>query len=465
MTGDRGPANLGEIVTANHVSTSAIEPRRARIIVYLLAASVAIVMTGFGIIMPVFARRLDEFGSGVSALGLMTTAFALSAFVAAPFMGTLADRIGRKPLVLLSLGSFVAVNIAFLFARSTEAFIAVRVVEGALSAGLMPAAMGIVADIVPEEERAQRVGVVMGAMGSGIILGPVIGGILYDLQGFEAVFMASAAMAFGAFVFALILVPETRTREIRRREKLRMRRESVDTQAQRQSIWASMPRPLHLFGTLLFIDFVIIFEYTFIEPQMIFYFYNTLDWSTIQFGVIVAVTGIFIVVGQALLGKYSDRIGRKPVIVVGALLFTALPGALAFVTSFPLMMVFAAVAGLGLALIMPALNAFYIDMTAERHRSRVQGLKASSGSLGGVFGPLVLAGVTTFMTPKSIFLVAAGLMLLMTLVALVALREPPRATEKTPGYDWQWTGGRAVVAQATLRGLVARARGTGAAGD
>ena len=112
MSGDWGPANLGEIVAASHVSTSAIEPRRARIIVYLLAASVAIVMTGFGIIMPVFARRLGEFGSGVSALGLMTTAFALSAFVAAPFMGTLADRIGRKPLVLLSLGSFVAVNIA-----------------------------------------------------------------------------------------------------------------------------------------------------------------------------------------------------------------------------------------------------------------------------------------------------------------------------------------------------------------
>ena len=465
MSADRSHTNLGEIVTASHVSTSVIEPRRARIIVYLLAASVAIVMTGFGIIMPVFARRLDEFGSGVSALGLMTTAFALSAFVASPFMGTLADRIGRKPLVLLSLGSFVAVNIAFLFARSTEWFIAVRVVEGALTAGLMPAAMGIVADIVPEEERAQRIGVVMGAMGSGIILGPVIGGVLYDLQGFEAVFIASAAMALVAFLFALVLVPETRTKAIRRREKLRMRRTSGEAAVEKQSIWASIPRPLYLFSTLLFIDFVIIFEYTFVEPQMIFYFYNTLGWTTIQFGVIVAATGIFIVVGQALLGKSSDRIGRKPVIVVGALLFTALPGALAFVTSFPLMMVFAAVAGVGLALIMPALNAFYIDMTAERHRSRVQGMKASSGSLGGVFGPLVLAGVTTLMTPKSVFLVAAGLMLVMTLVALVVLREPPRATEKAPSYDWQWTGGRAVVAQATLRGLVARARGTGGAGS
>ena len=130
MSTDPPPSNLGEVVVANQVTTSDTSYKRARNIVFLLAGSVAIVMTGFGIIMPVCARRLDEFGSGVQSLGLMTTAFALSAFIASPFMGTLADRIGRRPLVLLSLISFVAVNIAFVFAPSTEIFIGIRVVEG-----------------------------------------------------------------------------------------------------------------------------------------------------------------------------------------------------------------------------------------------------------------------------------------------------------------------------------------------
>jgi MFS family permease len=71
-------------------------PRRARRVIMLLAASVGLMMTGYGIVMPVFARRLGEFGSGVEALGLMTMAFAIAQFLLAPFMGTLADRFGRR---------------------------------------------------------------------------------------------------------------------------------------------------------------------------------------------------------------------------------------------------------------------------------------------------------------------------------------------------------------------------------
>ena len=83
---------------------------RARTIVMLLAASVGLMMTGYGIVMPVFARRLDELGAGVSALGFMTMAFAQLAL--APFMGNLADRFGRRPLVLLALAGVVVTNIA-----------------------------------------------------------------------------------------------------------------------------------------------------------------------------------------------------------------------------------------------------------------------------------------------------------------------------------------------------------------
>ena len=150
-------SNLGEIVIATQVITSGPSSHDVRKVILLLAASVALMMTGFGIIMPVFARRLGEFGSGVEALGLMTMSFALAQLVASPFMGSLADRYGRRPLVLLALGAFAAANIGFLFAKSTEVFMAVRALEGALTAGLFPAAMGVVADIVPERTRAQWV--------------------------------------------------------------------------------------------------------------------------------------------------------------------------------------------------------------------------------------------------------------------------------------------------------------------
>ena len=220
------PANLGHLIIASEVVTSGPSRRRARNVIILLAASVGLMMTGFGIILPVFARRFGEFGSGVEALGLMTKSFALAQLVAAPFMGSLADRYGRRPLILLSLAAFTLANVGFLLASSTTVFIIIRVLGGALTAGLFPAAMGVVADVVPERERAQWVGIVMGSYGAGLIFGPVVGGVLYDGWGFAAPFVTSAVMAAIAFIAAVVMVPETRTAEVRWREQLRNRRGS-----------------------------------------------------------------------------------------------------------------------------------------------------------------------------------------------------------------------------------------------
>ncbi len=158
MSTERSHPILGTVVLASQVNTPGLSEARARNIILLLAASVVIVTIGFGIVMPVFARRLGELGSGVEALGLMTMSFALAAFLAAPLMGSLADRIGRRPLILGGLAAYVVVNLGFLFAPSPEIFMVIRAVEGALTAGLMPASMGVVADIIPESKRSRASG-------------------------------------------------------------------------------------------------------------------------------------------------------------------------------------------------------------------------------------------------------------------------------------------------------------------
>jgi sugar phosphate permease len=112
----------------------------------------------------------------------------------------------------------------------------------------------------------------------------------------------------------------------------------------------------------------------------------------------------------------------------------------------------------GLALIMPALTAFYIDITAEQHRSRIHGIKSSAASLGGVLGPLLLMGATTLMAPRGVFISAGVLLVVTAVLALVVLREPSRAGPDARGQEWEWASGRATITQATLRGIVARAR-------
>lgn len=451
---------LGEVVTGAQVITTGLSAARRWNIVLLLAGCIALLMTGFGIILPVFARRLMEFGAGVETLGMMTMSFALAQFVAAPFMGSLADRIGRRPLIILALVAYIAANIGFLFAPTTSAFIVVRTLEGALTAGLFPSAMGVVADISPEDERGHWSGILMGAYGAGFIFGPVIGGFLYDGWGFAMPFVLSAFMAVLALGAAIILVPETRTEEIRHRDQLLQRREIQISGDKKGSLWDSIPRPLTVFGTLLLIDFMIVFSFAFVEPQMIFYFYDQLGWSTIQFGVIVGAYGGSLVISQLLFGRMSDRFARKPVIILGMLLYALFYLALVLITNFPLMLLAAVISGIGEALVMPALSAYYLDITAERHRSRVLGIKESSASLGGVLGPLLVVGVSIMTTPQGVFMFAFLATLVTTAVALVVLRTSHIAVEKHPEIAWALSRNRNIAAHATYRGIVTSVRST-----
>jgi DHA1 family tetracycline resistance protein-like MFS transporter len=447
---------LGQVVVARRVVDNGPDPQRVRTVVLLLAGSVALMMTGVGIIIPIFARRFEEMGGGVQALGLMIMAFALAQFLAAPLMGSLADRYGRRPFVLLSLASFALANVGFLLADSTAAYTVVRALEGALGAGLYPAAMGIVADVAPEKERGRWIGTVMAGYGAGFILGPVLGGLLYDWLGFAAPFLASALMASVAFVVALFVVPETRTPELRLREELAKRRARERAMGRSESLWNSLPRPLAVFAALLFIEFSLIFAFAFIEPQMVFFLYEAQGWTTVQFGVLVGVYGLSVFIGQLTLSRLSDRYARKPIIVVGVLLNAVFYLALAFFPLFGVLMAAAVLSGLGEALALPAVTAFVLDLTSPQHRSRVMGIKESAAALGGVLGPLLVISAASATSAQGVFLVASALVLGVAVLALLDLRASCLG-EECRGEAKAYAERRALVAQATLRGIVTSA--------
>ena len=214
-----------------------------------------------------------------------------------------------------------------------------------------------------------------------------------------------------------------------------------------------MPKPLSVFGILLLTEFILIFAFAFVEPQMIFYLYEDLGWTTVQFGVLVAGYGLAVVVGQVTLAPLSDRFDRKPVIIAGLLLNTWFYAALAFVSSFPLLLLTAVLSGLGEALVLPAVSAFVLDMTAEQHRSRAMGIKESAAALGGVLGPLLVVSASAATTPQGVFAIAAVLVVVVAGIALLDLRVSPLA--EVPGAEAQaYALRRALVAQATLRGIV-----------
>lgn len=389
-------------------------PAQTRRVLFLLAASLALMMTGYGIVLPVFAKRLGELGSGVADLGLMSMVFAFAQFLLSPFLGSVADRSGRKPLILLALAGEVVANTAFLLAPSTGWYIAIRLFQGAITAGLPPAVLGVVADTVPEHQRARWTGIVMGSYGAGFIFGPTLGGLLFDHWGFAAPFGVSAVLALIALVMAVVMVPETRAVLGSRQERVASRGGG--------SILASLPQPLSLFATLLVLDFIATFGFAFIEPQMMFYLYNQVLLTPTHLGVIVGGYGLAMLIGQAALGHLSDRYGRKPLIVLGLLLNVAFYLGLIFLQSFGWLFVGALVSGIGGALVSPALRAAYLDVAAPEHRSRVMGIRGASASLGGILGPLLVAVVSLWAAPQGIFFIAGGVTLEAALLAFLVLQ-------------------------------------------
>ncbi len=413
-------------ITGELALTSELKPPQASLssqtqrMLYLLAACIALTMTGYGIVMPVFAKRIGELGSGVQALGLMTMSFAFAQFLLSPFMGSFADRFGRRPLILIALAGEVIANGAYLYAQSVPLYIAIRFFQGAISAGLLPATLGVVGDRVPEEQHAQWTGVIMASYAAGFIFGPVLGGFLFDRWGYAAPFAVSGILAFLALLLALVMVPETKPASLRV-QKLN----PIEGQTKWREIWASLPRPIYLFTTLLLIDFIATFAFAFIEPQMALYFYNQLSLTPTQLGFIVGGYGLAMLLGQAFLGKLSDRYGRKPVMILGLLLNGTLYLGLIFVKSFGLLFPIAILAGLGDALFIPAIAAWYLDIAKPEHRSRVIGIKGSVAALAGVVGPLLVVIVSAWTTPASIFAISAGATLVAILLALVVLKGRP----------------------------------------
>ena len=188
---------------------------------------------------------------------------------------------------------------------------------------------------------------------------------------------------------------------------------------------------------------------------MVFYMYDDLGWTTLQFGFVIGAYGLAMVLGQTTLGRSSDRFGRKPVIVAGILLGVAFYFGLAFATSFPFILLVALVSGIGAALTAPALSAYYLDITAEQHRARVLGLKESALALGGVLGPLLVVFASGLLTSQVVFITAGLLTLFAALLALVVLRRPEgESTEEREGMAWGVSERRCLAAQASLRGVV-----------
>jgi MFS family permease len=309
-------------------------------------------------------------------------------------------------------------------------------VAGAFTAGLVPAVIGIVADLAPMDHRAHWIGIVSGGASVGWIAGPILGGVFYDLWGYNIAVIISILMGIVTFLTALFTLPETRKNLDRTAKAIGENQVERNANTSRlvnlgyawNTLKNFLPRSLSAFIVLLGIYFAVMFAWAFIEPSFMFYAYDDLGWNSSMLGLVMSTYGIALMLGDFGLGQLSDRLGRKPVIILGIILFAAQFIGLAFFQNYIWISACFVVAGMGNALFDPALSAAFLDITPAVHQARIQGLKSAAGSLGTIFGPAVAILLTPFLNAQAIFLVAVGAVLLTILMSLLVSANHPHST-------------------------------------
>jgi multidrug resistance protein len=164
-------------------------------------------LVGFGIIVPLLPYYAESFGASPLVIGLLFAIFSLCQLAAAPALGDLSDRYGRRPILIFSLAGTVVSFVMLAMAHSISMLFAARIVDG-LSGGNISTARAYVADVTEPKDRARAYGLIGAAFGLGFILGPAISGVLSHIS-YTAPIWAAAAVTLVATVMAWAWLPET----------------------------------------------------------------------------------------------------------------------------------------------------------------------------------------------------------------------------------------------------------------
>jgi DHA1 family tetracycline resistance protein-like MFS transporter len=164
-------------------------------------------LVGFGIIIPLLPFYAETFGATPLTIGMLFAVFSVCQLAAAPALGDLSDRYGRRPILIFSLAGTVVSFVMLAVAHSVAMLFAARIVDG-LSGGNISTARAYVADITEPKDRARAYGIIGAAFGLGFILGPALSGILAPIS-YTAPIWAAAGLTLVATAMAWLWLPET----------------------------------------------------------------------------------------------------------------------------------------------------------------------------------------------------------------------------------------------------------------
>ena len=400
-------------------------PPAPRLALAFILFTVTLDAIGFGLIFPVMPDLLAQVTGGTLARaavwgGVLATSFAVMQFLFGPIVGSLSDRYGRRPVLLISLAIMAVDYIVLATAPTIWLLLIARIVAG-IAAATYSTATAFIADITPPQDRGRRFGLIGACFGVGFVLGPLIGGLLSAID-LRAPFYAAAILAFANLIFGYFILPETVTDATRR--PFSFSRANPLGALRAVSRLPGLKRPL--------ICFLVLGIAMNVYPSIWAYYGQArFDWSSRMVGISLAVYGISFALGQALLvGPLIKRFGEHRAAHYGMWVDVSALAALGLVTSGPLALMITPLTALG-GVVTPALQSILSRAAPANAQGELQGVLSSLNAIAMITSPLIMT--TTFSaftgptapvySPGAPFLLAAAMMLICVILHVGGPRE------------------------------------------
>ncbi len=184
---------------------------------FILSFTLLVVMLGYSMAMPLLPFYIERFGVGGTELGWLMSTYSLMQLIFAPIWGVLSDRHGRKPILAVGVLGYAITLLMFGLAQSFVMLFVARSLSGILSSATMPTAMAYIGDNTPQGEKSKGMGQLGAMVGLGVILGPLLGGLL-STNSLSLPFLIGSALAFIALLLVIFLLPESRPASLRTKE-------------------------------------------------------------------------------------------------------------------------------------------------------------------------------------------------------------------------------------------------------
>lgn len=370
-------------------------------------------LVGFGIVIPLLTFYAEDYGATAVHVTLLMAIYSLAQFLFAPIWGGLSDRIGRRPVLVASIGATALWLALFAAADQLWMLFLFRGLHGACAANVSTA-QAAVADLTPPDKRAIGMGLIGAAFGVGFTVGPFIGGELSH-YGYAVPIWVAAAMSALNFLLAIWLLPETRKPDSTTRPR------PINPAAFMRV--ASHP----VVGLCVVLTFVLTTSFAMMESSFTLFAEHARGLSAAEVGRMFGIAGLVMIVVQGgLIRPLVKRFGEGPLVPVGVVILAfgmlLLPYAPPFV---PMVTIFIMMA-IGQGISGPSLHALISNGTSDSEQGFVLGTNQSMSALARAVGPSLSGPMFAGIGPKSPFLFSAGILFLGVLLAVAAVRQRAR---------------------------------------